>query len=378
MSKSFASLTLTSLAILPRLDPKRKDELSLSGDSYVKLSERKYPCCIVSLLFLLAYSHHKYGISFHLWWQFYDHNFCNHIPQYCNNICRPSRDPFFTASQVLSILAFLSSFVYWGTFCLSLMIAIFQQILLRWCPNNKNRFAIFSIASLFPGIASLLTGIYIQYSWKEADACTPFLFTTETYEPDYYEMYSNEKYAHLRKFTDSVDPCPEWAYASWAFGCAGLWWLSSLCAFFSMCIRAGQPTNLQGNNEINDTEMTICIAEPVAVPISEQTSPPVSDSFANDRTVVATALAVPICDYVESPNGGIDEEDLSESPSIESTTAITDGFDSRHRRNWWWDANTTLCTEIIKHSWVKEWITRAPPCIDVKYSRWSLILIRYD
>lgn len=265
-----------------------------------------------------------------------------------NDKDEPSRDPFFTASQVLSILAFLSSFVYWGTFCLSLMIAIFQQILLRWCPNNKNRFAIFSIASLFPGIASLLTGIYIQYSWKEADACTPFLFTTETYdyiksdysESEYYEMYSNEKYAHhfedggvMHKFTDSADPCPEWAYAWWAFGCAGLWWLSSLCAFFSMCIRAGQTTNLQGNNETNDTEMTICIAEPVAVPISEQTSPPVSDSFANDRTVVATALAVPICDYVESPNGGIDEEDLSESPSIESTTAITDGFDSRHRRN---------------------------------------------
>ena len=112
--------------------------------------------------------------------------------------------------------------------------------------------------------------------------------------------------------------------------------MSSLCAFFSMCIRAGLPTNLQGSNETNDTEMTICIAEPVAVPISEQTSPPVSDSFANDRTVVATALAVPICDYddnVESPNGGIDEEDLSESPSIESTRAITDGFDSRHHRN---------------------------------------------
>lgn len=94
-------------------------------------------------------------------------------------------DPIAMASTILSFLAFMVSWVFFGTFIISLIAFVLQMCL--WCRRTKPAAMMAIIA--FTGLAALAeigTGIYVSVLWNSrsdvvVEKCQPFTMTADHY-----------------------------------------------------------------------------------------------------------------------------------------------------------------------------------------------------
>jgi len=125
--------------------------------------------------------------------------------------CLPYSDGFMIAAQVLCIVAFLISWVWWVVWIISLAAVIFFNMM--WCCRQSKAgiIAATSIATI-AGALCIVAAIIMLAHWQKASWCAPFYFWSE----DNYSSY---------------DWCPEVAYATVAFIDATLWFAAAACTF---------------------------------------------------------------------------------------------------------------------------------------------------
>jgi len=128
--------------------------------------------------------------------------------------CLPYGDGFMIAAQVLCIVAFAISWVWWVVWLISLAAVILFNIM--WCCRQSKAgiIAAISIATI-AGALCVVAAIIMLAHWQNADWCVPFYFWSDA------EYYGDSSY----------DYCPEVAYAILAFIDATLWFAAAACTF---------------------------------------------------------------------------------------------------------------------------------------------------
>jgi hypothetical protein len=194
-------------------------------------------------------------------------------------------------AQVLSIVAFLISWIWWVVWLISLASLIFYQMM--WCTRVcKAGIIAASLIATVAGIFCLLAGIIMLSKWENVNWCISlFFFTGIQYDDD--DESRN-------------DSCPEVALAIVAFIDAALWLASAGCTF--VFLKSGRYARIEaeliqksrarngGGAVVNASviEMgNIHPAEQVAgSPNSFASATPVSDSFPAATAAYASSEAV--------------------------------------------------------------------------------------
>ena len=122
----------------------------------------------------------------------------------------PYRNRWLIVAQVLSVLAWMLSWVWFATFSISLLTMLLYQSL--WFRRQKQCNLIFyAVLAILAGGTSIYNGIYVQNNWKNSNSCTPFFRVT-----------------NANPFLEAGN-CHETFFASISFACAGLWLAASTC-----------------------------------------------------------------------------------------------------------------------------------------------------
>jgi len=126
--------------------------------------------------------------------------------------CLPYDDTYMITAQILSIVAFLISWIWWGSFTISVAALVLHQII--WCCRQSRMGLITAhIVSVVAALMCIFAGIFLLIFRKSAWWCAPF--TLQSYDDDDDDIYFDDDW--------SYDVCYEKAYAAVAFVDAGLW-----------------------------------------------------------------------------------------------------------------------------------------------------------
>lgn len=127
--------------------------------------------------------------------------------------CLPYNDGYIIAAQVISVVAFLISWVWWVTFAIGLIALLLLQII--WCyRQNKDIFLLLASAavSALAFLMCVLSGIYILVVWKDVAWCGVFVLESDD---DYLD-----------------DDCEEGAWATVSFVSGVLWFAVTGCILY--------------------------------------------------------------------------------------------------------------------------------------------------
>jgi len=129
-------------------------------------------------------------------------------------MCRPYCNGWVITAQVLTIVAFGVSWVWWVTFIISLVgMATFQ--ILWCCRSGKAMIYSFAVIAGVCSLAEVGVGIFALVVLSKAKNCNPFIM--------YFEIPSDDSYWY--------NYCNEVAWASVAFVGAAFWAASAICLF---------------------------------------------------------------------------------------------------------------------------------------------------
>ena len=141
----------------------------------------------------------------------------------------PYGDGFMIAAQVLCIVAFAISWIWWVVWIISFAAVIFFNSI--WCCRQSKAgiIAATSIATI-AGALCVVAAFIMLVNWQKASLCAPFYFWSDA---DYYDdIYDNNSYDDANYYDiSSIDLCPEVAYATVAFIDATLWFAVAACTF---------------------------------------------------------------------------------------------------------------------------------------------------
>jgi len=163
-------------------------------------------------------------------------NKCCNCCSCCGCIRRsyPHYDGVAKTSLILSYLAFFTSWVFFGTFAVSLVAWVMQQCL--WCCRQKRSMMIATI--VLTGVASLLqigTGLFVTFAWKSRadryDYDTDYVLYCEPFT--FYYLVGNR----------SSDWCNETLYSTICF-VAGVFWALSF-GFLMYFYKSGRYAQLE-------------------------------------------------------------------------------------------------------------------------------------
>ena len=177
------------------------------------------------------------------------------------------------AAQIISIVAFLVSWIWWVTFVIGLAATISLQVV--WCVR-RNRCGLFALAgvSAFAGATSFIAGIYMLVAWKNSTYCRAFSLQTFKFNDDYIN------------YTVSSDYCNEGGYAMMAFVTGILWFAATGCILYF--VTSGRhakceedDTNNNNNGEGATATATATAIEIGSVQLQQQTA---STSIASAST----------------------------------------------------------------------------------------------
>ena len=120
------------------------------------------------------------------------------------------------AAQVLCVVAFTISWIWWVIWLISLAALIFFQIM--WCCRQSKAgiIAATTIATL-AGALCVTAACIMLFSWENATFCAPFALWADVEYNDDYDY--------------DFDLCPERAYATIAFVDAAFWFATAACTF---------------------------------------------------------------------------------------------------------------------------------------------------
>ena len=123
------------------------------------------------------------------------------------------------AAQVISIAAFLISWVWWVTFAIGLIALLLLQII--WCcRQTKAGFLASAAVSALAALMCVVSGIIMLVAWKDATWCDPFIFINQDMGDDYYNHNRDRDY------------CQEGAWATVAFVSGALWFAVTGCIIY--------------------------------------------------------------------------------------------------------------------------------------------------
>jgi len=148
-------------------------------------------------------------------------------------MCLPYKDGFMISAQIISIIAFLISWLWWVTFILGLISLALLQIV--WCCRQSKIGLFVSVGiSTLAGITCTIAGIVMIVVWKDQEYCSVF---TLTEGDDYYDNYVapiyDDGYTGYRiRPPVRYDYCDEQTWAVVAFVTAALWFSTSGCILF--------------------------------------------------------------------------------------------------------------------------------------------------
>jgi len=190
----------------------------------------------------------------------------------------PYDDPCMITSQILSILAFLISWIWWGSFIISLIALVLQQII--WCCRQSKAMLLASLwTSFVAALSCLFSGTYMLIAWKNTQDCVSFLLKSDD---DWYRA-ADEDY------------CPEKAYAVVAFVDAALWFASA--GFTITFINSGRyakweeilSSKISNNNDETSEAVNVEMGNviPDAAAVVEAASPAAAEE------VAAVAVSTP-------------------------------------------------------------------------------------
>jgi hypothetical protein len=135
-------------------------------------------------------------------------------------LCLPYDDPWMITSQVLSIVAFFLSWIWWATMIISITGLVLYQVL--WCCRQRGGPLYgYGTAAGVCFLASLGSGIYLLVVYSDKTWCEPFTF-----------------YAFEWDDGSPSDFCREEVWATIAFVCAALW--AGACGCLVYFVRSGR------------------------------------------------------------------------------------------------------------------------------------------
>ena len=164
---------------------------------------------------------------------------------------RPYEDGYMIAAQVLSIIAFLMSWIWWVTFIIGLVCMVVLQCI--WCCRQKDVKAL-NVTMAFSAVAGsycVMAGILMLVLWKDRKYCSIFIMTND------YSYASGKN-----------DYCKEGYWAFVAFFDAVLWFTTSGCiySFVKSGRHAAWEQKLQAVDETTEETATATNIEMGIVP----------------------------------------------------------------------------------------------------------------
>jgi len=120
-------------------------------------------------------------------------------------MCLPYEDAYMIAAQVISIIAFLISWIWWVTFIIGLVCMVVLQLL--WCCRQKDTNGLYASMGLsaVAGICCAVAGILMLVLWKDKPWCSIFVLFEDD-DDDYVRDYDycKEGYWAVVSFVDAV------------------------------------------------------------------------------------------------------------------------------------------------------------------------------
>mmetsp|Transcript_17299 Transcript_17299/g.35686 ORF Transcript_17299/g.35686 Transcript_17299/m.35686 type:complete len:187 (+) Transcript_17299:269-829(+) len=129
-------------------------------------------------------------------------------------MCLPYDDGFVIASQIMTSVALLLSWVWWISFAISIIgMTLFQ---LLWC-CRQNRYSIYAstAVSVVSSLASFGVGIFVLVRWKNSSRCWVFVL-------DSWETLDETPW----------DWCYEKVWGTIVILCGALWLAVAGCMFY--------------------------------------------------------------------------------------------------------------------------------------------------
>jgi len=194
------------------------------------------------------------------------------------------------AAQVVSIVAFLISWLWWVTFIVAIVALVLLQVV--WCcRQSKNGLFVSAGISGAAGCTCVAAGIIMLVSWKNQRYCDPFFL-----DDDYYGDNSNY---------DGRDYCREAVWAAVAFVTAALWFSTTGCIFYF--VKSGRHAKWEERiqRSVGDSNGTAA-ATAIEMGNVQQEAPPAAAAAAmatnQAAPTVETAVAMPADSYILPEN----------------------------------------------------------------------------
>jgi hypothetical protein len=94
-------------------------------------------------------------------------------------------------AQILSVVAFFISWIWWVTFLLSAPLMLMLQVV--WCCRmQKGGLRAAGILSTLSALGSLFAGIWILIKWRDSGWCSVFVITRDYNNNNYDGDYCHE------------------------------------------------------------------------------------------------------------------------------------------------------------------------------------------
>jgi len=140
-------------------------------------------------------------------------------------MCLPYVDGFMIAAQIISIIAFLISWLWWVTFIIGLISLVSLQLV--WCCRQSKIGLYVSVGiSALAGVTCTIAGIVMIVVWKDQRYCSVFTLTDGA--DDYYTNRDDDYSVSYRNY----DYCSEQTWAVVAFVTATLWFSTTGCILY--------------------------------------------------------------------------------------------------------------------------------------------------
>jgi len=131
----------------------------------------------------------------------------------------PYKDSWLMAAQVLCILAFLFSWIFWGAFAFG-CISTLMQLLLWCCRQSQGGLVVSAVSAGMASALAFYAGYFMLTNWSDSSYCLPFVLSDLTADDD---QVVDEQF------------CPEKILAAVAFADGAIWLLSACCMMVFVC-----------------------------------------------------------------------------------------------------------------------------------------------
>jgi len=189
-------------------------------------------------------------------------------------------------AQIISIFAFLVSWIWWLTFLIGLVCMAILQII--WC-CRQNKIGLLASSGLaaLASVMCFVAGIIMLVLWKDKRYCQIFVFDSNHSWKDDDDFYDYQRHDH----------CREGAWSIVAFFTGIMWFTVAGCIFYF--VKSGRHAKWEAkfvcdnNNNNNDATTTTAIEMGAVSATATPTTPTAAGEVFPPPAVAATATVLP-------------------------------------------------------------------------------------